>query len=263
MKKNISFLVIGAMTLLFSISPTNALEYPLNNNDINVFAESNEVTTDVNMSEEITINGVKPIFTPNSEFVDFLDSTNRKATVTQTDKGIRILVYNNNDNPSGNGIPYLTMIVPSGWQVTYSTETEFVSPKTVGEGTVFESNFIYYVMVEKTGDFTYTDDEILNWYLSMGIENIKPLTTTTVTTNITTTTVVTTTTPYIPEQLKGDANSDDKLNIRDAAFIARKLAEQKSQDIPELADYNEDNVVDIRDASAIARNLAKYSITNQ
>ena len=56
--------------------------------------------------------------------------------------------------------------------------------------------------------------------------------------------------------VKGDANLDGKLNIRDAALIANKAAEGKLSELPECADYNEDGVINVRDAAAIARFLA-------
>ena len=60
-----------------------------------------------------------------------------------------------------------------------------------------------------------------------------------------------------PEKhLKGDANSDGVVNVRDAAFIAAKLAQGKSGELPEYADFNDDSVVNVRDAAAIARYLA-------
>ena len=69
-----------------------------------------------------------------------LEKTNREATVTRTDKGIRILVYNYYNDPTGHPIPPLKMTVPSGWQITYSIEAIDPSPQTVGEGIVSENN---------------------------------------------------------------------------------------------------------------------------
>ncbi|MGN0613676.1 MAG: dockerin type I repeat-containing protein, partial [Porcipelethomonas sp.] len=54
----------------------------------------------------------------------------------------------------------------------------------------------------------------------------------------------------------GDANQDGKLNVRDAAFIAQKLAQGKSGELPKAADYNEDGNINVRDAAAIAKFLA-------
>lgn len=62
----------------------------------------------------------------------------------------------------------------------------------------------------------------------------------------------TSTTAYI----LGDVNSDSIVNVRDCAFIARKLAEDKADELsPETADYNKDKLVNVRDAASIARDL--------
>jgi len=57
--------------------------------------------------------------------------------------------------------------------------------------------------------------------------------------------------------LYGDANADGSVNVRDAAFIASKLAKAEGDDLPDLADFNRDTTVNIRDAAAIASALAK------
>ncbi len=53
--------------------------------------------------------------------------------------------------------------------------------------------------------------------------------------------------------IKGDANGDGELSIRDAAFIAGHLS--KGMELNSSADYNNDGKVDIRDASSIACKL--------
>ncbi len=53
---------------------------------------------------------------------------------------------------------------------------------------------------------------------------------------------------------RGDANRDRRVNVRDAAFIAKLLAEGKG--LPMIADYNGDNKVNVRDSAAIATALA-------
>ena len=60
----------------------------------------------------------------------------------------------------------------------------------------------------------------------------------------------------ITYDLTGDANTDAEVNVRDAAFIAQKLAARKYMEIPGIADFNGDEKVDVRDAAAIARYLA-------
>ncbi len=59
--------------------------------------------------------------------------------------------------------------------------------------------------------------------------------------------------------IKGDANNDGTLNIRDAAFIAIACAKGQYDDIPQWADYNDDGKRNIRDAAAIAIYCAKRS----
>lgn len=54
----------------------------------------------------------------------------------------------------------------------------------------------------------------------------------------------------------GDANSDGKLNVRDCAFIASKLAQGKAKELPKQSDYNLDDKINVRDAAAIAKKLA-------
>ena len=71
-----------------------------------------------------------------------------------------------------------------------------------------------------------------------------------------TTTIPPTTTPQVTGIL-GDANSDGKLDVRDAAYIARMLAQRDTEKLPKNADFNEDGQINVRDAAAIARFLAK------
>lgn len=64
--------------------------------------------------------------------------------------------------------------------------------------------------------------------------------------------------------VRGDANGDGKLNVRDAAFIASALAKGKL--INSAGDYNGDGKVNIRDAAAIARDLSlkfEASVSNK
>jgi len=60
--------------------------------------------------------------------------------------------------------------------------------------------------------------------------------------------------------LLGDANLDGKVNVRDAAFIASKLAKAEGDDLTAEADFNEDGKTNVRDAAAIATALAKGEI---
>jgi len=84
-------------------------------------------------------------------------------------------------------------------------------------------------------------------------------TTTTSTTLTTITTVATTTTTSVVTMsvYVGDANRDGKVNVSDAAFIARALATKNQDILPYYADVNEDNKVNVSDAATIARRLAR------
>lgn len=65
----------------------------------------------------------------------------------------------------------------------------------------------------------------------------------------------------VGKNVLGDANNDGKLTANDAAFIARKLAEGKSNELPEMADFNNDGKITALDAAAIAKRLASRTIT--
>ena len=54
----------------------------------------------------------------------------------------------------------------------------------------------------------------------------------------------------------GEANGDDKLTAADAALIARKLAEQKADELPETADFNGDGKITALDCANIAEFLS-------
>ncbi len=57
-------------------------------------------------------------------------------------------------------------------------------------------------------------------------------------------------------QQSGDANGDGKVNVRDAAYIAAKLAHGKADELSSFADFNGDGKINVRDAAAIAKFLA-------
>lgn len=52
-----------------------------------------------------------------------------------------------------------------------------------------------------------------------------------------------------------DINDDDKINVRDCAFIASKLA--KGEELSDRADYNLDGKADVRDAAALASSIVQ------
>lgn len=60
----------------------------------------------------------------------------------------------------------------------------------------------------------------------------------------------------VTDILRGDANLDSKVNVRDCATIATALAQGKVSSLTEEADYNCDGSINVRDAAAIASFLA-------
>ncbi len=78
------------------------------------------------------------------------------------------------------------------------------------------------------------------------------------TTSAKVTTTAVTTTPTVETKIVyiGDANQDDKVNVRDAALIAYMLSIDYADALPFTADFNQDGVTNVRDAAAIARALA-------
>lgn len=60
--------------------------------------------------------------------------------------------------------------------------------------------------------------------------------------------------------LRGNANSDTKVNISDCSFIAKKLAQRKTDDLPSCSDYNLDGKISITDAADLAKDIARRNI---
>ena len=56
-----------------------------------------------------------------------------------------------------------------------------------------------------------------------------------------------------------DESEEDVLiiTVRDAALIAKYIANNNADELPETADYNKDGKINVRDAAAIAKNLAE------
>ena len=59
----------------------------------------------------------------------------------------------------------------------------------------------------------------------------------------------------------GDVNEDGEFTAMDAAFLARKLAEQKVDELPETADVNGDGEITALDCAEIARFLAAKALS--
>ncbi len=56
--------------------------------------------------------------------------------------------------------------------------------------------------------------------------------------------------------IKGDANDDGKVTIKDARFIAKLIAQRKKDELPSWSDFNDDGKITIKDARDIARYIA-------
>lgn len=65
---------------------------------------------------------------------------------------------------------------------------------------------------------------------------------------------------YNDEGIKGDSNGDGEVTANDAAYIAKKLAEQNKKDLDYRADFNKSEDVTALDAAEIAKYLAEKSI---
>ena len=65
---------------------------------------------------------------------------------------------------------------------------------------------------------------------------------------------------YNEDEVTGDSNGDGEVTANDAAYIARKLAEQNKKDLDYRADFNKSTDVTALDAAEIAKYLAKKSV---
>lgn len=57
--------------------------------------------------------------------------------------------------------------------------------------------------------------------------------------------------------LLGDANGDNKINVRDCAFIAAAIAQGRTDELDSNSDFDNDSVVNVRDAASMAVFIAK------
>lgn len=79
----------------------------------------------------------------------------------------------------------------------------------------------------------------------------------TTTTEATTQTSVSTTKTSNISLPTGDANVDGKINVRDAAFICKCLANGTTAELPASADFNGDGTVNVRDAAYLGVSIAR------
>jgi hypothetical protein len=118
------------------------------------------------------------------------------------------------------------------------------------EYTCNSTNVLDYITFTSAGEEILADENVASFYipvLSCAVDHERTLVTYL---------------NYTPENVdpivvKGDANGDNMLNVRDATYIARNIAQ--GNELPASADFNDDGVVNVRDAAAIARYLATKS----
>ncbi len=110
---------------------------------------------------------------------------------------------------------------------------------------------------------TTTVSETETTATSVSGETTETTVTTTLTEPKTTTTVTTTVTGEESAPLCGDANDDGDITVRDCAYIARFLAENKKDELPAWADYNGDGEISVRDAAGLSRAIATKTLVKE
>lgn len=123
------------------------------------------------------------------------------------------------------------------------------------EGVEFEEYFSYAAALYKDLGVkqTFGTYDIITLAYGKNALEDEPVVTTTVpvitATETTSTTVVIINDPEEPYE-------PSYYNVRDCAFIAKKLADGKADELPETADFNKDGKINIRDAASLAHYLA-------
>ncbi|MGN0614346.1 MAG: dockerin type I domain-containing protein [Porcipelethomonas sp.] len=166
------------------------------------------------------------------------------------------------------------------WNRVYSTDEMFYKNHSVDELNDFldEKNMkAHFEPYEDDGNENFhicydedaTEEDIVSAFLSLYkeygmhvsrtsvsatkqyFEEPEITTTAPVTTSPETTSTTVSITVSDPEQ-----EQTEEYTVRDCAFIAQMLAEGRSQELPETADFNGDGKINIRDAAALAYKLA-------
>ena len=141
--------------------------------------------------------------------------------------------------------------------VSMTTDSVSSGTETTPEVTGTTTDSTAVISTDMTTDVTTTKASTADTTAgSTSVSTTSTSTSVSATSSPITTTVPPTTTPQVTDIL-GDANSDGKLDVRDAAYIARMLAQRDTEKLPKNADFNEDGQINVRDAAAIARFLAK------
>ncbi len=115
-----------------------------------------------------------------------------------------------------------------------------------------------YAVDKETGEIAYTGKVTVTEGVAetTAVTSGSPTVTTVTTVSTTISGTGTPDTENPSDGLRGDANLDGKVNVRDAATVAGALAKKITDTLPQLADYNNDGQINVRDAAAIAGYLA-------
>ena len=194
-------------------------------------------------------------------------NSNGNYTLESGSYMLRIYGSDNDEKLNASLTPYTsTTTVTTTSPTTYTTVSTSVSMTTDSvssgtettpdvTGTTTDSTAV--ISTDTTTDVTTTKASTADTTAgSTSVSTTSTSTSVSATSAPITTTVPPTTTPQVTDIL-GDANSDGKLDVRDAAYIARMLAQRDTEKLPKNADFNEDGQINVRDAAAIARFLAK------
>ncbi len=164
-----------------------------------------------------------------------------------TEDGMLSIVNYSSGNVGDGAIASIDFIIPEDAQPGTNLEVYFSDVETFA---VYENGSISDVS---------SVSNIMGASISvMQPSETKPAVTTTQQTSQTTVSTTSTTLSDITAKPieRGDANLDGSVDIRDAAYIAKRLALGESTLLPDISDYNYDGRKNIRDAAAIAIYLA-------
>ena len=138
-----------------------------------------------------------------------------------------------------------------------TTTSKVVTPRATTTSNVITPR-VTTTSIVTTKKAVTTKASITRWAIPTSASTTKVTTTTSKVT-----TPVTTAPKTDRVQIVGDANNDGKLNVRDAAYIAKKLAAQRATELGRNSDFNGDGKINVRDAAGIAKYLAITSRKDQ
>lgn len=116
---------------------------------------------------------------------------------------------------------------------------------------------VYYTDIITIEDSDYTEYETeFTYNINLTSDELEAPLSETVTEGHTTTTALTFSAIDFE---RGDANCDGTLNAADAAYIAKMIAQQRTEELPSHADFNKDGKVSAYDAALIAKYLVEIA----